>query len=320
MDKNKDIIKHTIDDIQPDIYMKTRIKATISDTKYKSAKPRKIFTKAISAVLCFAVLAFGTTAAVNHLSGTQSKSDGSILIAYAGTDKIFTVDELSFKETPIFGNITIINDNAPTQARKQKLETYNKAKTDMMTMVDEITADGSGAGWGSGQTGGSAFSMYYCFSGNFMLDLEDYRDVEKLTISNTSIYGQIVMDILPDGYIDEYTITDMKYCSAFVAPGEVYDNSVWQITNSITVSGEELQTSLETKHYELGRGRKAINKPCWIEWEYSPQLIADIEKNPDFDVTDIKDEVTFEVTFKNGDVTKSVVNINFDENGNMILS
>lgn len=320
MDKNKDIIKRTIDDIQPDIYMKTRIKANISDIKYKSAKPRKTFTKVVSAVLCFAVLTFGTTAAVSHLNGTQNKGDGSILIAYAGTDKVFTIDELSFKETPVFGNITIINDHAPAEVTKQKLETYHKAKTEMMNMVDEIAKDGSGAGWSSGQTGDSDFSMYYCFSGNFMLDLNAYKDVEKLTISNTSIYGEIIMDILPEGYIDEYTMNDMKYCSAFVAPGEIYDNGVWQVENSITVTGEELQTSLETKHYEMGRGRKAINKPCWIEWEYSPQLIEDIEKNPDFDVTDIKDEVTFEVTFKNGSVTKSVVNINFDQNGNMLLS
>ena len=57
-----------------------------------------------------------------------------------------------------------------------------------------------------------------------------------------------------------------------------------------------------------------------INWKMANSLYETIDQNPDFDFTNIKDTVIFEVIYNNDAISKSVIDIAFDENGNMKIT
>ena len=109
MTDEKKIIKEAIDDIKPDVYMKTRLQAKIKEPKRKSAK--SFLKPALSCTLALAVLAgVGTyvmtrdnTPVTSQTSNVKHSSHSFNIVAYAQ-------DENGNKSK----NITLENDDIST--------------------------------------------------------------------------------------------------------------------------------------------------------------------------------------------------------------
>lgn len=292
--------KQLYNEIKPDDKLLDKV-LNSTDIKTPGHLPRKM----IAGILCLVMLVLGGGTGINYLTknhsgGTSDRiSQGGILIAYAGTDTAVRLDDIKLSEMPIFYHITIINENASEDEIHEKYAAFGKVKNQIYGDTEKIGKTGKGIRGGSGQTGGTNSTLLYCDAGEFMLELDDYSDVEALTVSNESIYGTVLMEI---GSLDDY-----DYIDAF------------RETHSITVTGEELQDSKDSGLYSVGFGKHEINKGYIINWGHSTELIAAAEENPDFDLTQIRDKMVFEVVYKDGDVTRAAVDISFDENGNMVL-
>ena len=89
MTDEKKIIKEAIDDIKPDVYMKTRLQAKIEEPKRKSAK--SFLKPALSCTLALAVLAgvgtYGMTRdnspVTSQTSNVKLSSHSFNIVAYA---------------------------------------------------------------------------------------------------------------------------------------------------------------------------------------------------------------------------------------------
>jgi len=289
--------KQIYNEIKPSDELLDKVLDT-ADRKMPNHLPRKI----IAGALCFALLVLGSGAGLNYLSENSSSnriSQGGILVAYAGTDKAVRLDDIKLSEMPVLYHITIVNKNASEEEIHGKYAEFGKIKNEIYNKTEKIGKTGKGISGGSGQTGGANSVFLYCDAGRFMLDLDDYSDVEALTVSNESIYGSVLMEV---GSLDDYDYMD-----------------TFREAHSVTVTGEELQASKDLGWYSSGLGKYEINKGYTINWTHSMELEAAAEENPEFDLTQIKDRMVFEVLYKDGDVTKAAVDISFDKNGNMML-
>ena len=76
-----------------------------------------------------------------------------------------------------------------------------------------------------------------------------------------------------------------------------------------SLSGDRFRRCMELEKNNDARFR--------INWKMSEAFYELFDENPDIDLTKIKDTLTFEVVFNDDSVSKSVVDISFDKNGNM---
>lgn len=83
------------------------------------------------------------------------------------------------------------------------------------------------------------------------------------------------------------------------------------------LTGDELRYSYNSRYGEMGLGRHKVCKGYWLTWEISDELVSAISENPDFDLSQIKDTITFTVEFNDGTVKTASLNLYFDSDGYM---
>lgn len=109
MTDEKKIIKEAIDDIKPDVYMKTRLQAKIEEPKRKSAK--SFLKPALSCTLALAVLAgVGTYGMTRDNTPVTSQTSNAKLSSHSFNIVAYAQDENGNKSK----NITLENDDIST--------------------------------------------------------------------------------------------------------------------------------------------------------------------------------------------------------------
>lgn len=151
--------------------------------------------------------------------------------------------------------------------------------------------------------------IYEAYCGNFNFDIIDdtVENVKQIRASNENKkYGYVEIQANDVYYNDDLTLKN---------DGIDYTKSVF-LTNSyddhVVLSGDRYK-----KCYALGKEIGGVSKYFGINWKIGDELLNELNSNPNFDLTQIKDTLTFEVEFNDGSIAKSVISIAFTSDGKM---
>lgn len=224
----------------------------------------------------------------------------SVMVAYAGEYK--PVSELkagSMNEQQVFYSIHYAEvDDEKACSEAERL--YDLDKSNIEKNMDDLFDLGHSSTFSSGvstvdSVKGEATVKVYVLSGGILaLDTDDYSNVKNMTITNSSKYGELFF-----GY-----------------KAKSNSDSGQQIGNKVTISGNELRESQESKVYECGTS-KTVNKGYELNWGISDEVYQAIGNDLKFDLSQIKDTITFTVEFNDGTVKTASLNLYFDSNGYM---
>lgn len=300
--------KAVYNDIKPDDELFMNV---LDLTDKKSSKQKHIAGKVLCCMLCLAVFVGAgigirgefvnnqadITLPTQTSSASPIASKGGILVAYAQTDELIRLDDkLEITDMPLFGNITIIDLNAPQSEIDEKYSYYEKIISDMEAEFNRIGDSGKSIVMRQGTTPMDNVKIKRCFLGDFLLDLpQDYSEIEKLKVYNSSEYAEVVLAV----DTDEDSVRDFRH------------------SNSVEATGAELQHSRDLGRFDQGLEEYEINPGYEISWKPSYEFSQMLDSNPQFDISTLTDKITFEVVYANGDVSKAFADISFDENGNM---
>lgn len=284
-------------------------------TDKKAPKSKHIARRVISCLLCLAVFVgagIGVRGSllqksVEKIPETEFEvkesriAKGGVLVAYAQTNDVVRLnDDLKLSEMPLFGNITIIDLNASQSEIDEKNAYFENIKKDIEAEFERLGNEGKGIGLRQGGAPLENVQIRRIFMGEFLLDLpDDYSEIEKLKIYNTSEYADVVLSINTDSE-DDFSVEHRH-------------------SHSVEATGEELEFSKDSGLFESGLGEYKMNSGYHITWNTSYEFSQAVEANPQFDISTLKDKITFEVVYKNGDVSKAAADISFDKNGNMTV-
>lgn len=304
--------REVYENIKPDEEL---LMCALDFTDKKAPKPKHIARRVMSCILCLAVFVcagIGVRGSLIQKSVDISPSTefevkesriakGGVLVAYAQTNDVVRLnDNLKLSEMPLFGNITIVDLNAPQSEIDEKNQYYNSVKEKMETELEKLGNEGKSIGLRGHCQPLENAKIHLLFLGEFLLDLpDDYSEIEKLKIYNTSEYADVVLSINTDSD-DDFSVEHRH-------------------SHSVEVTGEELEFSKSSGLFEQGLGEYKMNPGYQITWNTSYEFSQAVEANPQFDISTLKDKITFEVVYKNGDVSKAAADISFDKNGNMTV-
>lgn len=322
MNKNIENYKNTYSALRPS---DEAIERAMNMTNEKQKISFKLTYKRLAAAALALVLFVGGGFGINHF--TNKSDELTVLVAYADDN-----GELYFggkSEQPLFYAIY----TAPISDKKACEEVANrrqKDQTKVLNNMDEIAKKGSYAYYGAGSNGcynkeGEETAVFYTLSGGaFELNLDDYSDVKKFEVKNESKYGMIQFEYAGQddselekiaAEIDKIKDDDEREQAIEKALDEGVLKDLF--SHEWTLTGDELRYSQEVGYAQGGEGRYKTNKGYLLLWEVSEALVDEISENPDFDLSQIKDSITFTVTFNDGSVKTASLNLYFDKDGYM---
>ena len=278
----------------------------------KKLSSKNTFKRLASATLALAILV-GSGFGVNQIVNDRIKQDDNkpsvvqsesnplkVMVAYAGeleTPKEFEMKAGSENKQQLFYSLHFadINDE---KALAELEEIFEKDKSILSSSAQALTDEGYST---TITTSSGAFDdanekvtvKYHAVTGGgIALSLDDYTDVKSFSIKNESKYGQLYLSCMIDG--------ETKY----------------NFGNNLSISGDDLRNSQDSKIFESGSIHK-VNKGYELHWDYTQELCDEIGNNPDFDLTQIKDTITFTVEFNDGTTQSASLNLYFDSDGYM---
>lgn len=273
-----------IDDIQPDIHMKNRLKAKVIGGA-SHAKPKRI-TKSLIALCLVIALVFGVgvvgkrtvTDPESPIQGTTQNivldmMSSFIVLASAydgeADEEKQTAVPLEINQEYACGVKLIATDiRGMTDSEKEKI------RTDLDNGIYDYR-DEDGFFRGRSHTcGADEFYLTQYSVNEFRLNLEEGRSVKNVTVKNTSEYGQLVYSIGRP---------------AFYAPEHGHE---------IIVSGEKFNS-----------------KTDGFYWEHTDEMLKALSENSGISFSAFNDTVTFTVEYADGVTAIGVVDIVFNESG-----
>lgn len=314
-------IKNALNEIKPDAHIKTRLEAKVTE-KVKPKRKHRAFTAGVAAVICIAIVCVsmgigGITMKTNPLSPTvfePTQSDtshskaapGFVMFAYADTNDKIEIAELDVS-TPFTSKIGIKNIKGMSEEQIQKevdkvhkdfnfIESEYKDKTilcQMLTHCERLTDS----------------IVYSAYCGYFDLDLDEgtYDAVKKIRVTNDNRkFGEMEICARDCFYNDDLTRKD---------DGIDYTKSAY-ITNYES-EWAELSGDRFRKCMELSKNSETKFN---INWKLSYEAYDIFDANPNYDLGTIDDTLTFEVEFNDGAISRSIVNLSFDSDGNMHIT
>lgn len=274
----------------------------------KKTKNSLLFKKIASAALAFVILVvgggFGTNAIIQ-----KSKQPLTVMVAYANDN-----GKLSFgskNDQKLFYGIYV----APSDDKKASDDAFKRWKADAKEIMNELDNNAEDSAGSYGQGGFPCYSseqnietayFYTLEGGNFELNLEDYSDVKSFKVNNESVYGLLMLD---------YEYEHEVYYEDSDMPAEELSRSI--TNHEFNLTGDELRYSQDTKTYMVGVREYEQNKGYFLTWNPSEELCHAIGDNPSFDLTQIKDTITFTVEFNDGTVKTASLDLYFDSDGYM---
>lgn len=305
---NKEKLKSTFSNLSPSDECMEKIFDMTSSNKYSK---NQIFRRIVSATLALMVLVgggYGATQIFNDedkqtkivSNVSQNSNPLSVMVAYAGEYK--SLSELkagNMNEQGLFYSIHFADIN-DTKALENAEKLYSSDKAKLEKDMDMLSKQGHSAVMHTGRSvidsvkGEATVRVNIVQGGVIALNIDDYSVVKKVTIRNESGYGELYFN---------YVTKAQK-------------NGKQIIGNNISVSGNELEISQASKAFELGT-KNPINKGYELFWGVTDDLYKSIGKKLNFDLTQIKDTITFTVEFNDGKIQIASLNLYFDSDGYM---
>lgn len=278
----------------------------------KRQTKKHTFKRLASAALALAILiggGFGVNQIIYDRINPDDTNPGiiesesnplTVMVAYAGEYKqVSDITAGSMNEQQIFYSIhyaDITDDIASTEAERL----YESEKAKLEKDMENLSNQGHSAVLQSGKStvdsikGEATVKVYVLSGGAVALNTDDYSNVKNMTISNTSKYGELYFNYVTNKEKD----------------------GVQQIGNKISVSGKELRKSQASKMFECGTST-TVNKGYDLFWGITNDVYQAIGNDLNFDLSQIKDTITFTVEFDDGTVKTASINLFFDSNGYM---
>ena len=318
---NREIYKAAMSGVRHSDEAIERIFDMTTDKKKTRIKPAY---KRLAAAALALVLLIGGGFGISRF--TDKSDDLTVIVAYAGDN-----GELYFggkSEQPLFYGIY----TAPKSDKKACEEAANRRSKDQTKLLNEMDGEaekGSYASYGSGSRScynkdGEETAVFYTLSGGeFELNLEDYSDVKSFKLNNVSGYGILDFEYCEDIEIPDDVYKEMEAIEDFDAlppeKQEYYEQyyKAIQYRHEWELTGDELRYSQQAGYAKGGKGRYKTNKGYLLFWDVSDELVSAVSEDPSFDLTQIKDTITFTVTFNDGTVKTASLNLYFDKDGYM---
>lgn len=306
---NNDKYKKTFSNMYPS---DESVEKIMDMTKHK----KKIFStavKKITAVAAAFVLLVTGSFAVNQ---AFNNDDLSVMVVYASDGELITAG--SANEQKLFYAIYV----APADDKEKKKEVleryyadYNKVGEEM----DELGENGIGTMASRGpvdcynyKLDKQTVSVHIIKTGNIALSLDDYSNVKSFKVENKSPYGWLFFqDLKMFERFEEQAKTDEEYDFTYEETLSWYN-----MGHEFSLTGDELRKSQDSGRFAMNL-KKQVNKGYFLEWQMSDVLCETLADNPDFDLSQIKDTITFTVEFNDGTVNTASLNLSFDSEGYM---
>lgn len=306
---NKENFKGTFSNFSPSDECMEKIFDMTNSNKYSK---NQIFRRIVSATLALAVLVGGGYGATQFFNDndkqtkivsnvSQNSNPLSVMVAYAG-EEYKSLSELkagNMYEQGLFYSIHFADIN-DTKALENAEKLYSSDKAKLEKELDALSEQGySGVIQGARSVinsvkGEATVRVNILMGSAIALNIDDYSVVKKVTIKNESDYGELYFN---------YATKSQK-------------NRKEIIGNNISVSGKELEISQASKVFECGT-KNPINKGYRLFWGVTDNLYKSIGQNLNFDLTQIKDTITFTVEFNDGETQTARLNLYFDSDGYM---
>ena len=301
---NKEKFNGTFSNLSPSDECMEKIFDMTSSNKYSK---NQIFRRIVSATLALAVLVGGGYGATQFFNDndkqtkivsnvSQNSNPLSVMVAYAGEYK--SLSELkagNMYEQGLFYSIHFADIN-DTKALENAEKLYSSDKAKLEKELDALSEQGYSGVIQAGRSvinsvkGEATVRVNILQGGAIALNIDDYSVVKKMTIKNESDYGELYFN---------YVTKSQKYGKQIIG-------------NNISVSGKELEISQAIKAFEY-----PINKGYELFWGVTDNLYKSIGNDLNFDLTQIKDTITFTVEFNDGETQTARLNLYFDSDGYM---
>lgn len=290
MEKNE--FKNCINAISPDVHLKTRLKAKVLSAAEKPHKgQKKLFVPAVSAVLCVAVFALCITnlPAKDALTTSPGKAEstagtstatgwGGVMLAYAADGE----GETQYLElgvtVPLSYKMKVTDLRGLSE--KERDAVIEKESREYKAEIDALLYYG-------GYDVMENVLICRTVSNQYTLDIDDPASVENIHLTCTE-YGLLGY---PDFRNSVETANAFLTGTDLTIPGDVYAQIM------------ELEAAGES-HFG-------------IDWRTSGEMDEAIDADPDKPLSSYSDTLTFTVNFKDGTVAQSVVELTFDDDGNL---
>lgn len=315
MNKNSENYKSTYSQLRPSAEAVERA-MDITNEKKRSFKP--IFKRLAAAALAFAVLIGGGFGINYSLQKDDSSGELGVLVAYAATGEYLNVGSANKQDLFYALYVAPIDDE---EALKSIRERYNSDYAKVTELAKKVSGEGYSASIGSGNDYCSndawetTAQVYKLEASDFALSLDDYSNVKTFKVENSSEYGILIFDYDFWGQLG-YTDT---------LPTDIDDELLDRLNNSspeslighkFEISGDVLRRSQDSKFYSGGT-KHEVNKGYFLNWRPSDELKRAIGNDPSFDLSQIKDTITFTVEFNDGSVKTASLDLYFDSDGYM---
>ena len=311
MNKNSEKYKSTYSQLRPSAEAVERAMDIMNEKKHNR---NPVFKRLAAAALALAILIGGGFGINYALQKEDSNRELGVLIAYAATGEFLEVG--SATEQELFYAIYVF-PYADEAIAKAVQERYDADRKKLDELTDKFFEEGYSANIRYGNSFSAATAEIYTIeTGSFALNLNDYSEVKSFKIENRSPYGILAFDYDFYGRLG-YTDTpptdfDDDYLERIETLGFPYPIEC----NELEISGDVLRRSQESGFYFEGK-KNDVNKGYTLLWRLSEQFANAIDDNQNFDLSQIKDTITFTVEFNDGAVKTANIDLYFDSDGYM---
>ncbi|MBQ3137377.1 MAG: hypothetical protein IJB74_07850 [Clostridia bacterium] len=292
---NKKDLKKSIDLIEPDPYMETRLKAKSIPKKTHSGAFGKAVASAITLCLVFAMIfGFNLTSPANTPTTSESQVSQQavrqinpfIMVASAVEDESENVKReyktLKLNDTfPFAYKVSFIDVRGMSES--ERTEAVNKADEMLTDIAENTKSEAFDYGIGCVRGGFENIIFIEVLANSIKLDLAGKEDIKSINVKNSSEWG----------YVEYY---DWKLIEAEQEKGK----TTW------IPHGKEITITADQYHQDSGG----------FHWKNSDKLDNAINDNPDIPLSTFTDTITFTVEYNDGTKEIGVIDVSFDDEGN----
>ena len=315
-----DDFKNSIDSVKPDAHLQTRLKARVGESSGKSTKKiKKPVLLGLVSVMALAVVVtglgakdligddkvvtFGQTASVS----TQKAAPGFVDIVYANDEKTYAMDVSDISvDSPPYCQIGAWSIKGKSEDEIEDM--FNQIREDFKLVEGFVGEDEVyfSTSLHTERMDNTIIYSAYCGAFDFDLSEDDYANVKEIRVTNSNQKLGEMEIVAEDALFDK----NLKRKCGNVQADEAENTYITNRNKKyVSLSGDRFRRCMKLE--KNGNGRFRIN------WKMSDAFYELLDENPDTDFTKIKDSLTFEVVFNDDSVSKSIVNVSFDKNGNM---
>ncbi len=296
----KEEFKAALDLIEPDVYLKTRLKAKLNYERKSKMKMKKTFAGLIAAAVIIAAALGVYFPLKNHKTETalpsspsssqvsNSEKNGNvnpfIMVAGAIDDEEALKNDTAFKtlnfnESFPYG-YKISFENAKGMSEEERAALVEKRNDEILKALETDSKKYDNKTESVFEKDGMIFTAVT--SNNFKLKFDDFESVESVTAELSSGWGEISY------YVDKFIHSEML---AFLKGQKC----------TVKTDGTALDYDEATSRFK---------------WKCSDKMLAAIAENPDIKLSAFSDTITFTVLHKDKTKEVGVVDVTFDDDGN----